>query len=72
MVEGMLMIHWTNYGTPEFDALTMKARLFLDSEAGESLIEAYFLKKTVTAEQIDQQAQRWLKPVPRQRKERKQ
>ena len=62
------MIHWTHYGTPEFDALTIRARVFLDSEAGESLIEEYFLKKTVTAEQIDTQAQRWLKPVPRERR----
>jgi hypothetical protein len=66
------MIHWIHYETKEFAALTMRARLFLDSDAGESLIEPYFLKKSVTAAEIDQQAQRWLRPVPRERKERKQ
>ena len=62
------MIHWNLYGTPEYAALTMRALVFLDSDAGEALIEPYFLKKSVTAEQIDQQAQRWIKPVPRQRR----
>ena len=66
------MIHWNLYETKEFAALTMKARLFLDSDAGEELLEPYFLKKSVTAAEIDQQAQCWLRPVPRQRKERKQ
>ena len=62
------MIHWAHYGTAEYAALTMKARLFLDSDDGELLIESYFLKKSVTAAEIDAQAQRWLKPVPRQRR----
>jgi len=62
------MIHWTHYGTAEYDALTMKARLFLDSDAGEELLEPYFMHRSVTAEKIDSQAQRWLKPVPRQRR----
>jgi hypothetical protein len=62
------MIHWNLYKTKEFAALTMKARLFLDSDAGEELLEPYFMHHSVTAEQIDAQAQRWLKPVPRQRR----